>query len=258
MPILTTCTSTAHHQKATISTFVQSLPVYRTKTFSSNPLSLLLELSTSGVFGTPCWLHQHQATHTRAKSRLSATFPRTPSTSYVSFLGQLTFTTALFLTVPPTWCPLTVCSPPLSTATPLNWSPAAEPAFTQIKDALTDLSLFVHLKPDAPTCIVTDASVTAVGAVLQQRIGEDWSLIAFFSKKLQPSETCYSAFNCELLAVYLTINHLRHFVEGCSFHILTDHKPLPYDLQKNYDRLSPLEIRHLDYISQFKSDISHI
>ena len=56
---------------------------------------------------------------------------------------------------------------------PLNWSPAAESAFTRIKDALADASLLVHPIPDAPTCIVTDASDTAVGAVLQQLIGDD-------------------------------------------------------------------------------------
>ena len=141
---------------------------------------------------------------------------------------------------------------------PLNLSPAAESAFTQIKDALADASLLVHPIPDAPTCIVTDASDTAVGAVLQQLIGEDWSPIAFFSKKLQPSETRFSAFDRKLLAAYLAIKHFRHFVEGRSFHILTDHKPLTYALQKNSDRLSPRQIRHLDYISQFTSDICHI
>ena len=141
---------------------------------------------------------------------------------------------------------------------PLNWSPAGESAFTRIKDALADASLLVHPIPDAPTCIVTDASDTAVGAVLQQLIGDDWSPIAFFSKKLQPSETRYSAFDRELLAAYLAIKYFRHFVEGRSFHILTDHKPLTYALRKNSDRLSPLQIRHLDYISQFTSDIRHI
>ena len=100
---------------------------------------------------------------------------------------------------------------------------------------------------------MTDASDTAVGAVLQQLIGDDWSPIAFFSKTLQSSETRYSAFDCKLLAAYLAIKHFRHFVEGRSFHIFTDHNPLTYALQKNSDRLSPQQIRHLDYISQFTS-----
>ena len=53
---------------------------------------------------------------------------------------------------------------------PLNWSPAAESAFNQIKDALADASLLVHPKPNAPTCIMTDASDTAVGAVLSSAL----------------------------------------------------------------------------------------
>jgi cytoskeleton-associated protein 5 len=62
-------------------------------------------------------------------------------------------------------------------------------AFHQIKEALAKASLLVYPKADAPTCIITDASDTAVGAVLQQCIGSDWSPIALFSKKLKPSET---------------------------------------------------------------------
>ena len=90
---------------------------------------------------------------------------------------------------------------------PLNWSSAAESAFTKIKDALDDPSLLVLPIPDIPTCIVTDASDTAVGAVIQQCIGEDWSSIAFFYYPvLQPSETRYHALDRELLAAYFAIS----------------------------------------------------
>ena len=49
----------------------------------------------------------------------------------------------------------------------LVWTEEAVAAFTQ---ALASASLLNHPKPSAPTCIVTDASDTAVGAVLQQSI----------------------------------------------------------------------------------------
>ena len=48
---------------------------------------------------------------------------------------------------------------------------------------------------------MTDASDTAVGAVLQQQINDE--LLSF----LKPAETSYSTFDCELLAVYLAIKH---------------------------------------------------
>ena len=87
------------------------------------------------------------------------------------------------------------------------------------------------LEWDAPTCIATDASDHAVGAVLQQLVSGTWRPIAYFSKKLQPAESRYSTFDRELLAVYLAIRHFRHFVEGREFlHILTDHRPLTFSL----------------------------
>ena len=143
-------------------------------------------------------------------------------------------------------------------STELHWSSEALTAFTSIKDALADATLLSHPKPDAPTCIVTDASNEAVGAVLQQHIGNQWQPISYFSRKLKPAETRYSTFDRELLAIYLAIRHFRHFVEGRLFHIRTDHKPLTYALSIQSDRHSPRQIRHLDFISQFTSDIRYI
>ena len=105
---------------------------------------------------------------------------------------------------------------------------------------------------------MTDASDTAVGAVLQQHINGTWQPISFFSRKLTPTETRYSTFDRELLAVYLSVKHFRHFLEGRPFHVLTDHKPLTFALNTKSDRHSPRQARQLDYISQFTSNIRHV
>ena len=76
--------------------------------------------------------------------------------------------------------------------TPLTWTDAATKAFHSIKDALADATLLVHPRPNAPTCILTDASSAAVGAVLQQRIGDTWCPLAYFSRKFTPAQTKYS------------------------------------------------------------------
>ena len=115
-----------------------------------------------------------------------------------------------------------------------------------------------HPKPDAPTSIMVDASDTAIRGVLQLCINNRWCPIAFISKKLKPSETRYSTFDRELLAIYLAIKHFRHFMEGRSFSVLTDHKPLTHALSSESDRYMPRQIRHMDYISQFTTDISHV
>ena len=140
----------------------------------------------------------------------------------------------------------------------LAWDEASMAAFTDIKQALAKATLLVHPEQNAPTCIMTDASEVAVGAVLKQYIQDQWCPIAYFSKTLKPSETHYSTFDCELLTIYLAIKHFHYFVESRSFHILTDHKPLVYALDTRPDRYSPRQARHLDLISQFTSDIRHV
>ena len=140
----------------------------------------------------------------------------------------------------------------------LTWTDLAVSAFNDTKEALAKASLLSYPQTDAPTCLMTDASDIAVGAVLQQHINGTWRPISFFSRKMTPAETRYSTFDRELLAVYLSIKHFRHFLEGRPFHILTDHKPLTFALHTKSDRYSPRQARHLDYISQFTSNIRHV
>lgn len=111
---------------------------------------------------------------------------------------------------------------------------------------------------DAPTSIMTDASANAVGAVLQQGIDGQWRPLAFFSKKLKPAQTRYSVFGRELLAAYLAVRHFRHFVEGRSFTIWTDHKPLTNAISNAGSHHTPREIRHLAFLSEFTTDIRHV
>ena len=142
--------------------------------------------------------------------------------------------------------------------TPLEWSETTTTVFNQTKTALADFTMLSHPKSDAELCLMTDASDVAVGAVLQQKVANVWQPLGFFSKRLQSAETRYSTFGRELLAVYLSIRHFRHHLEGRQFCVWTDHKPLTYTLHKSTNCHSPREIRHLDYISQFTTDLRHI
>ena len=140
----------------------------------------------------------------------------------------------------------------------LQWSEDAIAAFDASKEALAQATLLSHPQLDAPTQLVTDASDVAVGAVLEQRVNDQWLPIPFFSKKLSPAETKYSTFDRELLSIFLAIKHFHYFVEGRPFHVLTDHKPLTYALPSLSERHSPRQLRHLTFISQFTSDIRYI
>ncbi|BHF83361.1 hypothetical protein SprV_0902650300 [Sparganum proliferum] len=105
---------------------------------------------------------------------------------------------------------------------------------------------------------MVDSSNVAVGAILQHSLPDSTVPLAFFSRKLSKAETRYSTFGRELLAAYLAVRHFRHLLEGREFTIFTDHKPLTFAMHSHSDKLNPQEIRHLDYISQFTSDIRHI
>ena len=62
---------------------------------------------------------------------------------------------------------------------PLTWNDSALKAFRDIKTALSNATLLNHPAPSAELCLMTDASQTGIGGVLQQSIGDAWQPIAF-------------------------------------------------------------------------------
>lgn len=142
--------------------------------------------------------------------------------------------------------------------TPVKWTPEAERAFEQTRECLANATLLAHPEPNVPLAIFSDASDFAVGASLQQLVDNNWQPLDFFSKKLNPAETKYAAYDRELLAIYLAIKHFRHMVEARNFSVYTDHKPITYAFRKKPQSCSPRQARHLDFISQYTTDIRFV
>jgi cleavage and polyadenylation specificity factor subunit 1 len=94
-----------------------------------------------------------------------------------------------------------------------------------------------------------------MGAVLQQRVDNAWQPLASFSKKLNPAQQKYSAYDRELLVVYEAVKHFRHKMEARHF---TDHKPITYAFQQKRDKCSPRQFNHLEFIAQFTTDMTYI
>ncbi|BHF83230.1 hypothetical protein SprV_0802637200 [Sparganum proliferum] len=202
---------------------------------------------------------QHEITPLleKVQSILSFPVPKT-LTQLRRFIGLLNYYRRFIPHCAATLAPLTGLLK--SKAKPIELSPAAHSAFETAKNALADANLLHHLSsdPHAQLILTTDASNSAVGAVLHQQVNNHLQPLAFFSQKLQPAQTRYSTFSRELLAIYLAIRHFRHLLEGRDFSAHTDHKPLTYALKAKPDRYSPREVRHLDYISQFTADIRYV
>ncbi len=138
------------------------------------------------------------------------------------------------------------------------WTAAMGEAFQAAKDALCTASRLAHPDPEAEVNLVTDASNSAVGAVLQQRVAAGWQPLAFFSNKLDSAKLNYSAFDRELLAAYLGLRHFRFYLEARRFHVLTDHRPLTQALHRISEPWTARQHRQLSYIAEHTSDIWHL
>jgi cleavage and polyadenylation specificity factor subunit 1 len=137
---------------------------------------------------------------------------------------------------------------------PFAWTPDLHRAFEECKASLSRATPLAHPDPSAQLALVTDASTTAVGAVLQQRFYNAWQPLAF-SRKLNPAQQKYSTYDRELLAVYEAVKHFLHMLEARHFVIFTDHKPITYAFQQKLDKCSPRQFNHLDVVAQFTTDV---
>ena len=114
---------------------------------------------------------------------------------------------------------------------PITWTPELHKAFEECKASLSRATLLAHPDPSAPLALVTDASTSAMGAMLQQHVKNAWQLLGFFSWKLNSVQKKYSAYNRELLAIYEAVKHFRHMQGSAPLHHLhrpqTSHLRLP-------------------------------
>lgn len=139
----------------------------------------------------------------------------------------------------------------------IDWNDEAKDAFRTLKEDLGKAALLAFPRTDARLGLMVDASDKAVGAALQQYT-RTWQPLGFFSEKLTPAQIKYSTYDRELLAAYKAVKHFRHMLEGRAFIIYTDHKPLTFAFDQKLDKASPRQLRQLDFLSQFTTDIRYI
>lgn len=133
-----------------------------------------------------------------------------------------------------------------------TWSTACQQAFDGVKHALTNAPVLSLQDFSQPFEVVTDASGFGIGAVLQQH-GRP---IAFYSRKLKPTEQRYSVSQKELLAVYDAMRTWRCYLEGVKGVVFTtDHKSNTFLPTQN--TLSSMQAKWSDYLSKFDFHIQY-
>jgi len=115
---------------------------------------------------------------------------------------------------------------PLATLTsksvPWKWTEEHEKSFQLMKKVMSREVLLAYPQFDKPFTIHTDASHTQLGAVISQ----DNKPIAFYSRKLSPTQTRYTTTERELLAIVETLKEFKNILLGQEIIIYTDHQNL--------------------------------
>ena len=110
---------------------------------------------------------------------------------------------------------------------PFRWTDSCERAFVDIKNYLCSSPILGIYDQTKPVFIYTDASGGGLGAVLKQP-QKDGILhpVAYFSRRLTPTEGKRKAIHLECLAIKQAIVYWQHWLIGREFAVITDHKPL--------------------------------
>jgi len=109
-----------------------------------------------------------------------------------------------------------------------EWTPACEAAFQELKRALTSAPILVAPCDEGVYILDTDASDSAVGAVLQQEQEGKLHVVGYASKALTATETRYCITRRELLGVVFGLKKYRQHLLGRSIIVRTDHTALAY------------------------------
>ena len=194
----------------------------------------------------------------REKVRAVQDFPTPKTVSELrTFLGLINFYHRFLPNAASILHPLNALACQRRKSSPIEWSDATMQAFHQAKQLLVEAAMLSHPDPTAPIALFTDASDVGVGASLQQWQQCRWVPLAFFSRRLQPRERRYSAFDKELLSAYLATRHFRHMLEGSEAVLYTDHKPLVDAWKKAGEAWSSRQQRHLSTIAEFVCDVRY-
>ncbi|XP_076053650.1 uncharacterized protein LOC143032655 [Oratosquilla oratoria] len=110
-----------------------------------------------------------------------------------------------------------------------QWTPTCDQAFAQLKSLLKHSPVLITPDYTLPFHLYTDSSEVGIGAALLQERHGTKRVVAYFSRKLKPSQRHYSTIEKECLALIEAFRHFEPIIGGhFEIHLHTDHNPLVY------------------------------
>jgi hypothetical protein len=107
-----------------------------------------------------------------------------------------------------------------------TWNAEAQQAFHKLKHALIGPPIIAFPDFKRDFILYTDASESALGAVLSQVQDNHERVTAYWSRQLTKAELNFSTIEREALAIVSAIKECYLYLYGFQFTLVTDHNPL--------------------------------
>nr|GEX94809.1 retrotransposon protein, putative, Ty3-gypsy subclass [Tanacetum cinerariifolium] len=131
------------------------------------------------------------------------------------------------------------------------WNEEREKSFEELKQRLVSAPILTFLSGSGGFQIYSDASKKGLGCVLMQH----GKVIAYASRQLKPYEVNYPTHDLELAAVVFAFKIWRHYLDGESCDIFTDHKSLKYIFTQR--ELNMRQRRWLKLLKDYDTNIQY-
>jgi len=142
-----------------------------------------------------------------------------------SFLGMASFYQRLVPKFAEIAKPLTSLT---RKAQPFTWGLSHQEAFRKLKEKLCTSPVLTFPYFSLPFTLTTDASKTALGAILSQFQNGEERPVAYPKRQTNKAEQSYAATEFEMLSLVWATKQFRCYLHGRKFVARTDHAALIY------------------------------
>jgi hypothetical protein len=139
---------------------------------------------------------------------------------------------------------------------PWQWHTEQQHAFDTLKEKFCQEPILKVYDPNLETRVEVDASGFATGGVLSQKYPDGlWHPIAYRLSSMSKEERNYEIYDQEMLGCIRALEDWRHYHEGISFEIVTDHKNIEW--WASMRDLNRQQARWTLYLSHFSFKITY-
>ena len=145
-----------------------------------------------------------------------------------------------------------------------EWTEKHQNAFEKLRDTLISEKVMSYPNFSVPFIVKSDASETAIGYMLTQKVEGNEKVISYGSKKLNQQQQNWPTYDREFFALVSGVRANAHYLRHNTFTAITDHRPLlawkRIDAKKDptgrRTRWS-IELNNYDFTLIYKKGLAH-